>query len=698
MKKTILIVVGILIISGFAVGDTTKVSKNSLNYSVDDLSTRIYLSAMYPQVNEIIQGNQEIQYPLSRMDYPIGTTIWLYTITGGSDNSVKAIESIEDIDGDGIDDAVVTSEDNNIRCFSGGEIGTGFVIWTHNIYSGNIYSQLGLTIMPDVNNDGYQDVVVGATGGARLVRCISGATGTTIWTYDTHEYGGGGWVYQVDCRYDYNDDGIFDVLACAGDDSGGAGPKRAFCLNGVTGAKLWDYYLGGAGFSVIGVEDFTGDGKPDVVSGCTNEAETTGYAKGLNGQNGALVWTFTTTGSSVWAVEQVDDVSGDGKKDVIIGDFSGHIYGVNTANGAELYSNSIGSVIITRFEKLNDVNNDGHPDIIPAHSTIHTTQVIDGQTGGVIWSQAVADQPWNAARITDISGDSINDVVIGTLYTNNYCYFLNGVDGSELWSGAYGEAVDSINSIPDVVNDVSMEMLVGGRNGKLTCISGGLDATGENQPPGKPTVDGTNAGVKGLVYDFSFVASDPELDNVYYYIDWGGSYEEWLGPYGSGEIINLNHSWSIPGNYTIISKARDEHFAVGPWSDPFLITILDNERPSIPTISGAIKVKAGAISEYSFVSTDPEGNDVFYYINWGDTLDELIGPFASGAEGKANHSWTKGTYTIAVRARDIYGAETTWATLEVTVPRNRLSEKMLARLLFERFTKIFNILGLLLNY
>ena len=698
MKKTILIVVGILMISGFAVSGTTKVNKNNMNYSVDDLSTRIYLSAMYPQVNEIIEGNQEIQYPFSRMDYPIGSPIWLYTITGGSDNSVKSIESIEDIDGDGIDDVIATSEDNNIRCFSGGEVETGYVIWTHNIYSGNIYSQLGLTIMPDVNNDEHQDVAIGATGGARVVRCISGSTGTTIWTYDTHEYGGGGWVYQVDCRFDYNNDGTLDVLAAAGDDSSDTGPKRAFCLDGITGEKLWDYYLGGPGFSVIGVEDFTGDGKPDVVAGCSNEGETTGYAKGLNGQNGALVWTFTAAGSSVWAVEQIDDVSGDGKKDVMIGDFSGHIYGINTANGAQLYSNTLGSVIITRFEKLNDVNNDGHPDIIPAHSTIHTTQVIDGQTGGIIWSQAVADQPWNTARISDVSGDSINDVVIGTLYTSNYCYFLNGVDGSELWSGAYGEAVDAINSIPDVVNDGSMEMLVGGRNGKLTCISGGLDAAGDNQPPGKPTINGTNVGVVGLVYNFTFVASDPELDNVYYYIDWGGSHEEWLGPYDSGEIINLNHSWSIPGNNTIISKARDEHIAEGPWSDPFLITIIDNERPSIPTISGAKKVKAGVISEYSFVSTDPEGNDLFYYIDWGDTLHELIGPFASGAEGKANHSWVKGTYTIAVKARDVYGAESIWATLEVTVPRNRFSEKILTRFLFERFSKIFNILGLLSNY
>jgi PKD repeat protein len=33
--------------------------------------------------------------------------------------------------------------------------------------------------------------------------------------------------------------------------------------------------------------------------------------------------------------------------------------------------------------------------------------------------------------------------------------------------------VDSIAAIPDVVNDGSMEMMVGGRNGKLSCYSGG---------------------------------------------------------------------------------------------------------------------------------------------------------------------------------------------------------------------------------
>ena len=54
MKKVILVIIGMLIISGFAVSGTTNTIdiKTTLNkdnrnlYSIDDLSTRTYLSAM----------------------------------------------------------------------------------------------------------------------------------------------------------------------------------------------------------------------------------------------------------------------------------------------------------------------------------------------------------------------------------------------------------------------------------------------------------------------------------------------------------------------------------------------------------------------------------------------------------------------------------------------------------------------------
>jgi len=203
-------------------------------------------------------------------EYPIGDLLWQYEIDTSYDNSPKAIAPITDVSGDGIDDVVICSEDDYVRCFNGNSHGYADVLWEHEIYSGSIYSQKGLAITEDVNSDGFIDVVVGAAWGGRLIRTISGRTGDTIWTHDTHEYGDGGWVYSVDCSYDFNDDGIIDVLASTGDDSSDTGPKRIYCLDGLTGISIWESPLGGPGFSAIGIEDFTGDGQADVVAGASS--------------------------------------------------------------------------------------------------------------------------------------------------------------------------------------------------------------------------------------------------------------------------------------------------------------------------------------------------------------------------------------------------------------------------------------------
>jgi len=680
MKKAIFLVVGILIISGFAAGGITNIVNVETKvdyYSVDDISARQVLAAMNPELGGKLPLDIFNNKATSGRDYPIGDTIWQYTLTI-YDPSPKAIAPIEDINGDDIDDVIVTSEDDYVRCFDGGAIGTGSWIWEHEIYAGDIYSQKGLDIIEDVDGDGYEDVVVGATGGARLIRCISGDSGTTIWTHDTHEYGSGGWVYQVDCSYDYNGDGTTDVLASTGDDSSDTGPKRVYCLDGEDGTSIWERPLGGPGFSVIGVEDFTGDGQADVLAGCSNEYESIGYAKGINGDTGVQVWSYTTPGSSVWALEQVDDVSGDGIKDVIIGDFSGNIYGLDATDGGQEYSNSIAPAIITRFAKLTDVNSDGHPDIVPAHSTSHVTQVIDGQTGGIIWTHAVADQPWNVARTSDVSGDGIDDVLVGTLFQSNYCYFLDGTDGSELESVPYGEAVDAIMAIPDVIGDGSMEMVAGGRNGKVTCLSGGLDS-GTNDPPAAPTIDGPTSGAVSVSYEFTFVSTDPDGDDVYYYIDWDdGNVEDWIGPYTSGAVVTVSHSWSSEDTYSILAKAKDEHGAESDWSDPFIITIVENDPPGAPVITGTTNGAAGTLYDYGFTSTDPNSDDIAEYIvNWGDgTGDETItGPFTSGEEATASHTWAEqDTYIITATAKDVNGLIGPEGTLSVTMPRNRATQ------------------------
>ncbi len=436
-----------------------------------------YNEIVYIESNDPVQPTAQVSVEGegNNINYPIGDQLWHYNISTSYDNSPKAIDYISDINGDGVDDVIVCSEDNFVRCFNGNSSGTAEVLWDFEIYSGNIYSYRGLDIIEDINGDGYQDVIVGTTGGDRSIRAISGKDGTSIWIHDTHEYGGGGWVYQVDCSFDYNGDGYTDVLAATGDDADDIGPKRVYCLNGLTGSSIWERPLGGPVFSVMGIKDCTGDGQPDVLAGASNENETIGSAYGINGATGYTIWTYTTTSTSVWALEQIDDVNDDEVSDVIIGDFSGHYYILDATNGAQIYGGSVGSAIMLRLIKLDDVNGDGFSDVAVAHSTNSNIQVINGYTGSIIWFYSVADQPWNASRIGDVSGDGINDLVVGTLYSNNYAYFLNGVDGSELHSTNFGTPVDAIASIPDIVGDNSMEMVVGGRNGALKCYSGGLN-------------------------------------------------------------------------------------------------------------------------------------------------------------------------------------------------------------------------------
>lgn len=406
-------------------------------------------------------------------NWVIGEELWYYDITESFDNSPKAIEPIPDITGDTVDDVIVCSEDNFIRCFNGNSSGIADVMWSFEVYSGNVYDQPALSIIEDIDNDGYSDVIVGTTGGDRSIIAISGKTGQQIWKHQTNEYGLGGWVYDVSTDYDYNGDGLNDVLAATGDDYEGLGPKRVYCLDATDGLSIWETFVGGPVFSVIGVDDFTGDGHPDVVAGASNDPETQGRIIGIDGSNGIMEFDRPTGGSSVWALLQLDDITGDGVRDVAAGDFGGNYYFVNPANQTNIYQGSISGSLVLRFERLDDVNGDGYADILVAHSKSNGI-VIDGYSGSNIWLQPLLDKSWNVAVIEDITGDDINDVLIGTLFSNNYCYYLDGVDGSEIHSMNYQTPVDAINSIPDIVGDGTMEMVAGGRNGLLSCYSGGV--------------------------------------------------------------------------------------------------------------------------------------------------------------------------------------------------------------------------------
>jgi len=99
-----------------------------------------------------------------------------------------------------------------------------------------------------------------------------------------------------------------------------------------------------------------------------------------------------------------------------------------------------------------------------------------------------------------------------------------------------------------------------------------------------------------------------------------------------------------------------------------------NNPPSKPTISGPIKGKSGVEYEYTILSVDPEGDDVYYEIEWFNGYPNVFwdGPYQSGKKIIKTNYWSdEGNHVIIVRVKDSSGLEGESATLTVTMPNQK---------------------------
>jgi outer membrane protein assembly factor BamB len=145
--------------------------------------------------------------------------------------------------------------------------------------------------------------------------------------------------------------------------------------------------------------------------------------------------------------------------------------------------------------------------------------------------------------------------------------------------------------------------------------------------------------------------------------------------------------------------AKDNHGA-SSMSPVWHFSTKENTPPNDPSINGPSSGKPGIEYNYKFKTIDPEGHNVFYYIDWGDdTIEEWLGPYSSGMEVTINHSWeNRDTYVLKAKTKDIYNAESNFSEYEVTIPKNRLSYHPLIIRLFERFPNAIIILRIITNH
>lgn len=106
--------------------------------------------------------------------------------------------------------------------------------------------------------------------------------------------------------------------------------------------------------------------------------------------------------------------------------------------------------------------------------------------------------------------------------------------------------------------------------------------TSDNNEPNKPNrPSGETFGSVNKHYTFSTSSTDEDNDELYYKWDFGdGTFSEWLGPYNSGQEIEVTYKWSKIGIYQVKVKARDEHRAESDWSESLsLILPVFNQFP-----------------------------------------------------------------------------------------------------------------------
>jgi len=140
-----------------------------------------------------------------------------------------------------------------------------------------------------------------------------------------------------------------------------------------------------------------------------------------------------------------------------------------------------------------------------------------------------------------------------------------------------------------------------------------------------------------------------------------------------GEII-------VRGSHAIVYFEDFSGYDIGDsWGD-WTITIHSqppNAPPNAPKITGETNGEAGTSYIYTVVSPgdgDPDGDDIYYYIKWGDDSPpiEWEGPYPPGIPLSVNHTFTsEGTYTISAKAKDTKGEESKWGYLEATMPVNQ---------------------------
>ncbi len=369
----------------------------------------------------------------------------LYDITGGAANERlgSSIAVVGDLTSDGANEFLVgIPEDGNILFGGEGAMAlvngaTGNVI---NTWDGDTSGDgFGTAVASgeDVNGDGVNDFVVSAPFHTNIlqadgqIRVYSGADNTEL-----VEVNGIASLERIGRTLalvgDLNGDGRSEWMAGSHTALNDRGIARVYTFNGSNATVLYEFQGSSSGsrlgFSLDSMEDINNDGVPDLLVGSAFD----GYYI-FSGADGSEL-RHTTLGSEPTlgtAVVNIADITGDGIKDLAIGAIqssvfnpgTGRVYVKNGATDATLFTidgANAGDEFSLALADAGDWNGDGTTDLMISSDPIGAGAFvgIHSGTGGTLLATLIGDTANDAlgesvAGLGDLNGDGTVEIVAG---------------------------------------------------------------------------------------------------------------------------------------------------------------------------------------------------------------------------------------------------------------------------------------------